>query len=56
MIIALMYLGNYHSMSETIMNAVAHELEDIGEYKYAKQQLAKEKRDHVNDKRFEEFL
>ena len=29
MIVALMYLGHYRSMSEAILSAVAHELEDM---------------------------
>lgn len=55
MIIALMYLGHYNTMSEAILSAVAHELEDLGQYKFAKEELKKEL-ENATDERFKEFL
>lgn len=55
MIVALMYLGHYRSMSEAILSAVAHELEDMGHYKLAKEELDREMK-HAKDERFQEFL
>ncbi len=55
MIIALMYLGKYKSMSQAILSAVAHELEDVGHYRFAKEELKKEL-ENATDERFKEFL
>ena len=55
MILALMYLGHFNSMSEAILCAVAHELEDIGHYRFAKEELQKEI-DNATEERKEEFL
>ena len=55
MIIALMYLGHYNSMSEAILSAVAHELEDVGHYRFAKEELKREL-ENATDERFKEFL
>ena len=55
MIIALMYLGKYASMSQAILSAVAHELEDLGYYNYAKEELEREI-ENATDERFKEFL
>jgi len=55
MIVALMYLGKYSSMSEAILSAVAHELEDLGHYNLAKEELEREMA-YAKDERFQEFL
>lgn len=55
MILALMFLGKYNSMSEAILSAVAHELEDLGHYNLAKEELEREI-DNAKDERFKEFL
>lgn len=55
MILALMYLGHFNSMSEAILCAVAHELEDIGHYRFAKEELQKEI-ENATEERKEEFL
>ena len=54
MIIALMYLGKYNSMSEAILSAVAHELEDLGHYNFAKEEIEREIM-NAKDERFKEF-
>ena len=55
MIIALMYLGKYNSMSEAILSAVAHESEDLGHYYFAKEEIEREIM-NAKDERFKEFL